>query len=85
MKKAFALRIRLISFCFFFFIASVASSRLFLTNLSLTSFTSVTPRVETIEPAHTIMMKMKNIRHTLLNVAMAFVSSASCADGTGTS
>ncbi len=67
------------------FIASVASSRLFLTSLSLTSFTSVTPRVETIEPAHTIMMKMKNIMHTLLNVAMAFVSSASCTAGTGTS
>lgn len=65
--------------------ASATSLRLFLTSFSLTSFSIVTPRLEIIEPAHMVTMKMKKIKQTLLNVAMAAVSSLSFPAGTGTS
>lgn len=65
--------------------ASATSLMLFLTSFSLTFFSIVTPRLEIIEPAHMLSMKMKKIKQTLLNVAMAVVSSLSFPAGTGTS
>jgi hypothetical protein len=69
---------------FLFLIISTSSPRLPSTIFSFISLINVMPRLEIIEPAQTITMKMKKIRQILLNVAEALANPSSPSVGTGT-